>query len=357
MAVVPIDHEYIKTIKPPVNHRGAIGWLKENLFDGIFNSILSILVLGLLIRFVPPFIQWAFINASWLGTSGACKAGDGACWAVVFKNFRFIIFGFYPHELHWRPFSAMMILFALLFFSNNKKYWSRALGYGWIAGLVSMAILMKGGIMGLAPVDSMKWGGLPLTLLLSVFGLTAAYPLGVILALGRVSNMPMIRYLSVGYIELIRGVPLISLLFMSSIIFPLFLPEGRDHQQHPPGPGGHYPFHGRLCGRSGQRRASGHVQRAIRGRRCLGTQLYQTMRLIILAPGIENCDSTHFECSGICIQGYVPGRDHSSLRFFDDLQNRDPKSGMDGVFNGNVPVCGPDVLFRMFFHVQFFKKT
>jgi general L-amino acid transport system permease protein len=89
-----------------------------------------------------------------------------------------------------------------------------------------MGLLMKGGLFGLSPVDSTKWGGLPLTLLLSIFGLTAAYPLGVILALGRRSQMPTVRILSVIYIELIRGVPLISLLFMSSVVFPLFLPEG-----------------------------------------------------------------------------------------------------------------------------------
>jgi len=100
------------------------------------------------------------------------------------------------------------------------------LAYSWAAGLVFMGILMKGGIFGLASVESTKWGGLPLTLLLSVFGLTAAYPLGIVLALGRMSKMRGVGYLCVAYIELIRGVPLISLLFMSSIIFPLFLPEG-----------------------------------------------------------------------------------------------------------------------------------
>ncbi|WDP93030.1 MAG: amino acid ABC transporter permease [Desulfobacter sp.] len=226
MAVIPIDHEYIKRLRPPANRRGLVGWLKENLFNGVFNSILTIVVLGFLIKFLPPFLKWAVIDASWFGTSAACKSGDGACWAVVAKNLRFVIFGFYPHDLHWRPFTAMMMLFVLLFFSNNRKYWGKALAYGWVGGLIAMGILMKGGILGLTAVDSMKWGGLPLTLLLSVFGLTAAYPLGVILALGRTSHMPMIRYLSITYIEMIRGVPLISLLFMSSIIFPLFLPEG-----------------------------------------------------------------------------------------------------------------------------------
>jgi len=226
MGIVTIDKNYIDSLKPPVVQRGILGWLKENLFNGFFNSLLTLVILAFLLWFIPPFVQWAFVDSVWFTTGQACKEAGGACWSVVLKNLRFIIFGFYPHDLHWRPFTAMMTLFVLLFFSNNKRYWSKALGYAWIIGLISMGFLMKGGILGLEPVESNKWGGLPLTLLLSVFGLAAAYPLGVVLALGRGSKMPMIRYLSVGYIEMIRGVPLISLLFMSSVVFPLFLPEG-----------------------------------------------------------------------------------------------------------------------------------
>ncbi|MFO7752763.1 MAG: amino acid ABC transporter permease [Desulfobacteraceae bacterium] len=226
MTQIQIDTEYISGLKPPVVKRGAVGWIKDNLFNSWFNSILTIVTFLVLVKIVPPFLQWAFIEANWISGSELCKTGDGACWSVVTKNIRFIIFGFYPYELHWRPFAAMMILFALLFFSNDRKFWTKHLGYAWIAGLITMGILMKGGIVGLENVDTMKWGGLPLTLLLSVFGLTAAYPLGVLLALGRDSRMSGIKYLCITYIELIRGVPLISLLFMSSIIFPLFLPEG-----------------------------------------------------------------------------------------------------------------------------------
>jgi general L-amino acid transport system permease protein len=137
-----------------------------------------------------------------------------------------MLFGFYPYDQQWRPLAAMLILFGLLVYSRNRDHWKKPLAYGWILGLFSMGLLMKGGILGLKPVESTQWGGLPLTLLLAVFGLTAAYPLGVILALGRRSKMAGVKVLCIVYIELIRGVPLISLLFMSSIIFPLFLPEG-----------------------------------------------------------------------------------------------------------------------------------
>ncbi len=214
------------TLKPPSTRKGVVGWVRANLFNGVFNSILTLVTLWMLYKLVPPLVRWAFIDSAWHTGGAACHKVSGACWSVVTQNFRFIIFGFFPYDMQWRPLVAMLILFALLFFSQNRKYWNRFLLYAWIAGLFAMGLLMKGGLFGLAPVDSTQWGGLPLTLLLSVFGLTAAYPLGVILALGRQSQMSGLRTLCILYIELIRGVPLISLLFMASIIFPLFLPEG-----------------------------------------------------------------------------------------------------------------------------------
>jgi general L-amino acid transport system permease protein len=216
-----VDH-----IKPPVTSVGIIGWARTNLFNGWFNSLLTIITLLFLYKTIPPIIGWAFVDSVWFSDGGVCRDVDGACWSIITSNFRFIIFGFYPYDLQWRPLAAMLILFGLLFFSRDRRYWNRYLGYGWLLGLAVMGVLMKGGIFGLTAVESTKWGGLPLTLLLSIFGLTAAYPLGVILALGRQSRMPAVKLLCVIYIELIRGVPLISLLFMGSIIFPLFLPEG-----------------------------------------------------------------------------------------------------------------------------------
>jgi len=215
-----------ETIKPPITSIGALGWIKANLFNSWFSSILTILTLYLLWKTVPPFIQWAFIDSLWVSTGAECHEAGGACWSVVSANKRFILFGFFPYDLQWRPFLAMIMLVSLLFYSQNRKHWKKSLVYAWIVGLFIMGLLMKGGLFGLAPVESSQWGGLPLTLLLSVFGLTAAYPLGVVLALGRQSKMPAIKAICVVYIELIRGVPLITLLFISSVVFPLFLPEG-----------------------------------------------------------------------------------------------------------------------------------
>lgn len=213
-------------VRPPVTSVGVIGWVKENLFKGWFNSLLTIVTIYLLYKTIPPLFKWMFIDSAWTTTGQGCREAAGACWSIITNNLRFIIFGFYPYDQQWRPLIAMILLFGLLFYSRDRKHWNRQLGYGWIFGLFAMGLLMRGGMFGLSPVESTKWGGLPLTLLLSVFGLTAAYPLGVILALGRQSKMVAIKILCVVYIELIRGVPLISLLFMGSIIFPLFLPEG-----------------------------------------------------------------------------------------------------------------------------------
>jgi general L-amino acid transport system permease protein len=213
-------------MKAPIIRIGVVQWMKANLFNGVFNSILTIVTLLLLYKVVPPFVKWAFIDSLWFSSAEQCRAGSGACWSIIPANIRFILFGFYPHELHWRPLIAMIMLVGLLLYSKNRDHWNKSLGYIWIAGLLIMGILMRGGLLGLTPVQSDQWGGLPLTLMLSFFGMIAAYPFGVLLALGRRSKMPAVKTICILYIELIRGVPLISLLFMSAVLFPLFFPEG-----------------------------------------------------------------------------------------------------------------------------------
>jgi general L-amino acid transport system permease protein len=212
-------------IKPPISNVGVIGWIRENLFSSPLNTVLTIIIASILWFSVIPFLQWAFIDSYWLPDAD-CKGGNGACWSIITSNYKIILFGFYPQNILWRPITAIIMLVALLLISRNRNWWNAYLGYSWLAGLIIMGVLLKGGIFWLEAVDIEKWGGIILTLLLSVFGLTAAYPLGILLALGRKSKMPVIKTFCVFYIELIRGVPLISLLFMSSVVFPLFLPEG-----------------------------------------------------------------------------------------------------------------------------------
>jgi general L-amino acid transport system permease protein len=217
---------HVDEIKPPSTDVGVVGWVRHNLFNGVFSSIATIVILGGLIKVLPQFIRWAFIDAAWFTSGQQCKEVEGACWSVITQNIRFNIFGYYPYAEQWRPLLAMIILIAMLLYSRDWNKWNKRLGYLWLFALFVMGLLMKGGLFGLVSVESTKWSGLPLTLLLSFFGILASYPLGVLLALGRQSRMPIIKSLCVVYIEMIRGVPLITMLFMSSVMFPLFLPEG-----------------------------------------------------------------------------------------------------------------------------------
>lgn len=216
----------MEEIKPPVFEVGFVGWIKHHLFNGVFNSILTIVILLAAIKLLPPLIQWAFIDSVWYTSGKECHQAAGACWSVITKNIRFNIFGYFPYDHQWRPLVAMLLLVAMLVYSSDWKRWNKKLGYAWLLALFIMGTLMKGGIFGLISVESTKWSGLPLTLLLAFFGILVSYPLGVVLALGRQSKMPIIKSLCIFYIEMIRGVPLITMLFMSSVMFPLFLPEG-----------------------------------------------------------------------------------------------------------------------------------
>ncbi len=213
-------------LQPPATDVGIIGWLKNNLFSTWYNSILTITILTLLAWLLPPMFRWAFVDSLWNSSAEACRNIDGACWSVIPHNIRFIILGFFPEGQEWRPILAMALLLGLVIYSKERHRWKKSLMWLWLANLVVMGTLMYGGILGMPVVETSQWSGLPLTLLLSFFGMIIAYPLGILLAIGRRSKMPTIKTLCVVYIEMIRGVPLISMLFMSSIMFPLFLPEG-----------------------------------------------------------------------------------------------------------------------------------
>lgn len=221
-----ISAQATEEIKRPVTGIGVIGWVRKNLFSSKFNAFLTLLILFALLRTAPPFIRWAFVDSLWTSGSQACKEATGACWSVVTNNIRFILFGFYPYELQWRPIVAIALLVGFIIYSRNRRRWNKNLLIAWPLGLALMGIVMYGGIFSLPEVETEQWSGISLTLLLAIFGLSAAYPLGVMLALGRRSRLPAIKSLSVIYIELIRGVPLISMLFMASVMLPLFLPEG-----------------------------------------------------------------------------------------------------------------------------------
>ncbi len=215
------------SLPPPSRGTASLFALaQKHLFNSVPNTILTILSLWLLWETIPPLIDWALLGAQWAGQPDDCRAAEGACWAVITEKHRFVLFGLFPYEQHWRPALAMALFVAMIAVSAAPAAWGRRLWVMWTATLAVCAWLMWGGFLGLDYVPNDRWGGLPLTLILSVVGIGAAVPVGVLLALGRRSHLPAIRAVCVAYIELIRGVPLISVLFMASVMFPLFLPEG-----------------------------------------------------------------------------------------------------------------------------------
>lgn len=208
---------------------GVLAWMRSQLFSSPLNSLLTILSVWLLLATVPAMVDWFVINANVSApTADQCRQSTGACWAMIVEKHRIILFGLYPYDEQWRPLIATGILVCAIILSGWRKLWNLSLLVLWTIALVAVAILMWGGIFGLTHVENSQWGGLPLTLILSTFGIALAFPLGIVLALGRRSNMPAIKAICVVYIELVRGVPLISLLFMSAVMLPLFLPEGMN---------------------------------------------------------------------------------------------------------------------------------
>ncbi len=210
----------------PVQTGGLLGWLQANLFADFRTTLSTLLVGGVLLWYLPQFLNWALVSAYWQPNAEACRAdGVGACWGVVAEKYRLIIFGRYPFEEQWRPLVATVALLALLVASCTRAFWRPWLAVLWAAVLALFFWLMLGG-GGLTPVETDRWGGLPLTLLLSTLSIAMAFPLALLVALGRRSNLPAIRTICTLYVELIRGVPLISVLFMASFMFPLFMPQG-----------------------------------------------------------------------------------------------------------------------------------
>ncbi len=221
-----IVHTPHPDLPPPTSNAGVIGWLRSNLFSSPANSVLTLFCLYLLYHFIPPVINWAFLDANWAGTTKDACTNDGACWVFIKVRFNQFMFGFYPRSEYWRAILAFVMLGLLIVYllidRTPKKAWVAAFT---ILIYPIIAFLLFYGGFGLPVVETYKWGGLMLTLILSTIGMFFALPFGIILALGRRSSMPIPRALSVLFIELWRGVPLITVLFMSSVMLPLFMPE------------------------------------------------------------------------------------------------------------------------------------
>ena len=211
----------------PRRTEGLLAWLRINLFGDWITSLMTVVLGGALLYLMVQFISWAIFRASWQPNFEACRVdGVGACWGVIAEKYRLILFGRYPFDAQWRPMLATVLMLGLLVVSCTRAFWHAWLGLLWAVVLALFFSLMYGNVPGLTRVETDRWGGLPLTLLLATLSIAMAFPIAVLVALGRRSQLPAIRTFCARYVELIRGVPLISVLFMASFMFPLFMPEG-----------------------------------------------------------------------------------------------------------------------------------
>ena len=201
-----------------------LSWIKQNLFGSLLNSTLTVLAVFLLYSALIPFLDWAIINAEFVGTTGKDCTASGACWAWLDQRINQFLYGFYPSEEYWRVNLTIIllipaiayVLFDTLPFAKSGRWFSVC--YPFLA-----SFLLLGGF-GLEGVTTDKFGGFMLNLVAGLSGIFLSLPLGVLLALGRRSKLPLIRWMSIGFIEVFRGVPLITLLFVAVIILQLFLP-------------------------------------------------------------------------------------------------------------------------------------
>ena len=218
-------------LPPPPGTVGLYGWIRQNLFSSVSNSLLTIISVVLLYYLIDGIIGWFFLEAVFDADSKiACrKIDDGACWAVITRRVGQFVYGFYPEAERWRidiTFLTMFVAFAPLLYPDiPKRKW---LLYFSVFYPFFAFVLIMGGYFGLQKIEYSLFGGFMLTVILGVCGIVCSLPLGILLALGRQSNLTVVRTLSVCFIEFMRGVPLITLLFVASSMLNYFLPPGTN---------------------------------------------------------------------------------------------------------------------------------
>jgi general L-amino acid transport system permease protein len=227
---------YLRTAREPelaapIFSRGVLAWMRANLFSGWVSGALTILTLGLCLWLIPPLVAWATIDAVWSAPDGAlCRVHqDGACWAFIAQKMDYFRYGSYPQSERWRVDLTEIVGAALIAWLLWPRAPRRTVGAGlfFVAFPIVAFILLRGSNwFGLPVVDTVLWGGIFVSLLTALVGIVFSLPLGVMLALGRRSRLPVVKLASVIYIEFVRGVPFITVLFMANFMLPLFLPEG-----------------------------------------------------------------------------------------------------------------------------------
>lgn len=210
-----------------VRHRASLPKRLGPLFTPWPHAIITILGVLLLAYVAMKVFQWAFMNATFgVATPDECRAAAGACWAMLRARYNIILFGSYPQEEYWRPVLATGMVLTLLILSGFRTFWKPWLVVAWIVAMAASALLMAGGVAGLAYVPPSRWGGVPLTVGLSAFGIILALPLSVMIAIGRRSKVQIIKWFCDAYVEVVRGLPLLAVLFVASTLLPLLLPYG-----------------------------------------------------------------------------------------------------------------------------------
>ncbi|MBD0415744.1 amino acid ABC transporter permease [Oryzicola mucosus] len=305
---VYVRKELEQPLPPPASQHGPVHWIRTNLFASPLDSVLTIFGLLVIAYFLPPILSWVFINAQWTGSDRSVCATvaqggvqpdgwAGACWAFVWAKFGQFMFNNYPLAERWRVIlcGAMLVALIVPFLIPRAPY--KALNAILLFGVLPIVgyFLFIGGTFGLRYVPTREWGGFMVTIILSYVGIVVSLPMGVLLALGRKSELPVIKMLSVIFIEMVRGVPLITVLFMATKMLPLFMPNSMKPDDF-------------LCVLIGVSIfASAYMAEVIRGglqampkgqyegADSLGLNYWQKMRLIILPqalklviPGIVN---------------------------------------------------------------------
>lgn len=206
---------------PPVAPRTRV---VSTFFKDVASSILTVVFFSVAIFAAPKLVSWLVVHATWTGSPSGCST-EGACWAFIHAKFRFILFGVYPPQEQWRPTVVLAVIAAISLWTLPPKHWNRRTAVAWVATVIASIAVLQGGFAGLTSIPTSSWGGLPLTVLLTIFSVGLGFPLAVFVALGQRSEMVLVRWVSRGFVELMRGIPLVSLLFIASVMLPIILPE------------------------------------------------------------------------------------------------------------------------------------
>jgi len=272
---------------PGPRPEGATLW--RRCFATPASAVVTLVVAATVVILAVPLARWALLDATWTGDGARCHAAaGGACWAFIGHKLRFIVFGLYPPDAQWRPLLATTILLGLLVVTGHPRAWRPRLVLAWVAGLLLALGLMRGGwYSGLDVVPTRLWGGLPVTLGLTALGLGFGFPLGIGLALGRRSRRPVPRWTATAIVEGVRGVPLIAVLYLAALIFPLALPSGLEVDKLLLAQAGVALFAAAYLGEAVRAGLQMIPRGQLEAARALGLGWWQAMRLVILPQALR----------------------------------------------------------------------